>query len=64
MLVDMGVRVVEYAALYHAAAFLREENLLLIRPGATQEQIARAVEGALLDQVPAPHCPPAPETRR
>ena len=52
MLEDMGVHVVEDPGLCVKAAYVESVSVLLIRPGLSPDDLARAVDLALLGQVP------------
>lgn len=62
MLEDMGVRIVEVEAMSHAAVYVEEVGILLVRTGASNACLARAADLILLDQVPTPHRAPSSGT--
>lgn len=55
MLRDMGWTVVEVPGLMVAVALVRALDLILVRSGVTDEEVARATEDLLLDAGQAPH---------
>jgi len=55
MLRDMGWTVIEVEGLAVAVALVRALDLILVRSGVTDEQVARATEDLLLDAGQAPH---------
>ena len=57
MLQDMGWTVVEVEGLRALASIARDVGVVLIRSGASPDEVARVADRLLLDQVPASQPP-------